>query len=116
YLHDAIIHRISPKDRAFLIELQLDTPPRSILTFRYRLLRPVEVNKESLPPAGRSKGGAVQWLYAEIERLSREDVLRSPSASSWVRDEWLTQAENFDGEAGSKWPFWVHRILLGNGW
>ena len=34
----------------------------------------------------------------------------------WVKDEWLTQAENFDGQAASKWPFWVHHILLGNGW
>jgi hypothetical protein len=116
YLHDAIIYRIGQKDRSFLIDLQLDTPPHSFLTFRYRLLRPAEINKESLPPAGRSKGPAVQWLYAEIERLSREDVLRSPFASTWVKDEWLTQAENFDGETGSKWPFWVHRILLGNGW
>jgi hypothetical protein len=116
YLHDAVIHRIGQKDKFFLIELQLDTPPRSFLTFRYRLLRPAEVNKEALPPAGRSKGAAVLWRYAEIEQQFRDDLLQSPCASTWVKDEWLTQAEEFDGKAGSKWPFWAHRILLSNGW
>jgi hypothetical protein len=116
YLHDSNVHRIGRKDRFFLIELQLDTPPRSFLTFRYRLLRPAEVNKESLPPACRSKGSAVDWLYSEVERLSVEEVLCSPSAATWVNDEWLTRAEQFDAEAGSTWPFWVHRILLSNGW
>ncbi len=116
YLHDASILRIGRKDRFFLIELQLDTPPRSFLTFRYRLLRPVEVNKESLPPGCRSRGPAVDWLYAEVERLSVEEVLRSPFAATWVKDEWLTQADQFNDETGSTWPFWAHRILLSNGW
>jgi hypothetical protein len=116
YLHDATIHRIAQKDRYFLIELQLDTPPRSFLLFRYRLLRPAEVNKEALPPSCRSKGSEVDWLYAEVERLSREEVLGSPFAATWVKDDWLAQAEQFDRKAGAEWPFWVHRILLSNGW
>jgi hypothetical protein len=116
YLHDAVIHRIGQKDRSFLMELTLDTPPHSFLTLRYRLLRPAEVNKESLPPACRSKGATVRWLYAEVERLSREEVLGSPYASTWVKDDWLTQADHFGSEAGSSWPFWAHRILLSNGW
>jgi hypothetical protein len=87
YLHDATIHRIAQKDRYFLIELQLDTPPRSFLLFRYRLLRPVEVNKEALPHSCRSKGSEVDWLYAEVERLTSEEVLRSPFAATWVKDD-----------------------------
>jgi hypothetical protein len=116
YLHDALIHRIGRKDRFFLIELQLDTPPRSFLTLRYRLLQPVEIHRESLPPSSRSQGAAVQWLYAEVERLSREEVLRSPSSSTWINNKWLTQAATFDEEVDRDWPFWAHRILLSNGW
>jgi hypothetical protein len=116
YLHDSSIQRIGQNDRFFSIELQLDTPPRSFLTFRYRLLRPAQVNKEALPPACRSKGAAVHWLYAEIEQLSREEVLGSATAATWVRDEWLAQADGFDRGTEATWPFWVHRILLSNGW
>jgi len=116
YLHDAVIHRIAEKDRSFLIELQLDTPPRSLLVFRYRLLRPAEVNKEALPPACRSKGPEVDWLYAEVEQLSSDQILASPQASTWVKDEWLTQAQSGNGKADAPWPFWAHRILLSNGW
>jgi hypothetical protein len=116
YLHDATIHRIAQKERYFLIELQLDTPPRSFLLLRYRLLRPVETNKEALPLSCRAKGPEVDWIYAEVERLSSEEVLRSPFAASWVKDDWLAQAEHAEGTAGSEWPFWVHHILLSNGW
>src|SRR4051794_12681252 len=49
YLHDSAIYRIGQNDRFFAIELQLDTPPHSFLTVRYRLVRPAQVNKESLP-------------------------------------------------------------------
>src|SRR5262245_53416033 len=92
YLHDAAIHRIGQKDKYFLIELQLDTPPRSFLTFRYRLLRPAEINREALRPECRTRGVQVDWLYAEIEQLSVEEVLASPSAADWVQDAWLSQA------------------------
>jgi hypothetical protein len=116
YLHDAVIHRIGQNDKFFRIDLQLDTPPRSLLTFRYRLLRPAEVCKEALPPEVRARGAEVDWLYDEVERLSVEEVLASPVAAAWVKDEWLAQAESFDEKPGSVWPFWVHRILLRNGW
>jgi hypothetical protein len=116
YLHDAIIHRIGQKDRIFLVELQLDTPPHAFLTLRYRLLRPAVVNKESLPRACRSQGPAVEWLYSEIRRLSKEEILGSTYASTWVKDEWLVQAENSATGATSGWPFWGHRVLLSNGW
>jgi hypothetical protein len=116
YLHDAAIHRIARKERVFLIELRLDTPPRSFLTLRYRLLRPSEINKESLPTACRRKGDGVEWLYAEIERLTPEEVLSSPRASTWVQDTWLDQARTFDEASGGKWPFWEQHVLLSNGW
>jgi hypothetical protein len=116
YLHDAAVHRVSQKDRFFLIELQLDTPPRSFLTFRYRLLRPVQIDKESLPPSCRAKGAAVDWLYAEVEQATAEEVLRSPQTSTWVKDEWLAAARASERDASLEWPFWVHRILLSNGW
>jgi hypothetical protein len=116
YLHDSAVYRIGQNDRAFLIELQLDTPPHSLLTVRYRLLRPAEVNKESLLPAGRSQGTAVRWLYAEVERLTTEQVLDSATAATWVKEEWLAQADRSNGEIETTWPFWVHRVLLSNGW
>jgi hypothetical protein len=116
YLHDAAIHRIAQKERVFLIELQLDTPPRSFLTLRYRLLRPVEIDRASLPVACRSKGPGVAWLYGEIEQFTPEDVLSSPCTSTWVQDTWLDQARASGREPGARWPFWEHRILLSNGW
>src|SRR4051812_11641483 len=54
YLHDSAVLRIGQNDRSFLIDLQLDTPPHSFLTFRYRLLQPATINKEALPALGRS--------------------------------------------------------------
>src|SRR5260370_35153700 len=45
YLHDATIHQIGQKDRFFFIELRLATPPRSLLSFLYRLLLPAETNQ-----------------------------------------------------------------------
>jgi hypothetical protein len=116
YLHDAVIQRMGQKDKVFLIELRLDTPPRSLVTLRYRLLRPAEVNKDALPPACRSKGPAVEWLYSEVEPLTREEVLSSPQASTWVKDQWLARGRELDPEASAKWPFWCHRALLSNGW
>jgi hypothetical protein len=116
YLHDATIHRVAQKDRFFLIELQLDPPPHSFLTFRYRLLCPAEINKEALPPACRSRGSQVEWLYAEIEQVGVEEVLACPATSRWVNDEWLTQARIPAQKSDSEWPFWNHRVLLSNGW
>src|SRR5690348_8238272 len=49
YLHDAQVLRLAEKHKVFLIDLQLDTPPRSLVSFRYRLLRPAELNREALP-------------------------------------------------------------------
>jgi hypothetical protein len=57
-----------------------------------------------------------QSSHAQIERLPSEEVLGSPFASTWVKDDWLVQAESRNGEAHSTWPFWTHRILLSNGW
>src|SRR4051812_47260626 len=56
YLHDARVHTLAQRDHFFLITLRLDTPPHSLLTFRYRLLCPAEINREALPDALRSPG------------------------------------------------------------
>jgi len=116
YFHDATIYRIGQRDRFFLIELKLDTPPKSYLTFRYRLLCPVDINQQALPPVCQSGGSTVGWLYSEIDRLTLEEVLLSPRTSDWVKADWLDQLQEPEAARKVPWPFWCHRILLSNGW
>ena len=86
YLHDALIRAMGQRGNAFVIVLQLDTPPRSLITFTYDLLSEPIIQKETLPPEHCGTGSTVAWEYDEIEM-----VQGAP-------------------------PTWRQSILLGNGW
>jgi hypothetical protein len=53
YLHDASVLSIGRRARAFVLVLQLDTPPRSILTFTYDLVSEPVINEGALPTQAR---------------------------------------------------------------
>jgi hypothetical protein len=72
YLHDAAVLGMGRRGAAFLLVLQLDTPPGSILTFTYDLLSEPVVHAEVLPPGSRMGGLLPLWQYNEIERLKSE--------------------------------------------
>jgi hypothetical protein len=86
YLHDAIIHGMGKRGQTFVIILQLDTPPQSILTFAYNLVEDPIIIKDALPPQLCGSGSEVDWQYEEIEMI--------PGAP----------------------PTWKLSVLLGNGW
>ena len=86
YLHDAKVRDIGRSDGTFVIVLQLDTPPHSLLTFTYELVEPSQVDPQVLPEAARSRGELVEWQYDEIEKIPGEP------------------------------PTWRQSILLSNGW
>jgi hypothetical protein len=86
YLHDAEIRGMGRRDGTFVIFLQLDTPPHSLLTLTYELVGPPRIEPQSLPEAARSRGELVEWQYDEIEKV-----------------------------AGGP-PTWQQSILLSNGW
>src|SRR5271166_2896518 len=48
-LHDAVIRGMGQEGRSFVIVLQLDTPPHSLLTFSYDLIGDPVIDKEALP-------------------------------------------------------------------
>jgi hypothetical protein len=72
YLHDAVIHGMGQERRSFVIVLQLDTPPHSLLTFTYDLVDDPAIDREALPADCRSTGPVVDWQYDEIERVPGE--------------------------------------------
>ncbi len=86
YLHDAVVQSMGQKGDTFLIVLQLDTPPRSLLAFTYDLVKPPDIDRPALPSGLRGQGGIVEWRHDEIERVP--------------------------GEA----PTWIQSILFSNGW
>jgi hypothetical protein len=86
YLHDATVQGMGRRDGAFIIILQLDTPPRSLLTFTYDLTEEPHIDPEALPQGARSRGAAVDWLYDELEKVPGQP------------------------------PTWRQCILLSNGW
>jgi len=69
YLHDAIIRGMGRRGQFFVIILQLDTPPQSILTFKYDLVEDPIIVKDSLPETVCGIGSAVDWQYDEIEMV-----------------------------------------------
>ena len=86
YLHDAMIFGLGERENSFVILLQLDTPPNSLLTLTYDLVdRPI-VEKAVLPPRLCTPNYHVEWQYDEIEQ---------PPGTV---------------------PTWVQSILLSNGW
>jgi hypothetical protein len=74
YLHDAVIRGMGQEGRSFVIVLQLDTPPHSLLTFTYDLVDDPVIDREALPADYRSTGPVVDWQYDEIERVPGEPV------------------------------------------
>jgi hypothetical protein len=86
YLHDAVIRGMGREGNSFVIILQLDTPPQSILTLTYDLLSEPEIRQNTLPAELCARGTAVDWQYDEIEMVP--------------------------GEA----PTWRQAVLLSNGW
>jgi hypothetical protein len=86
YLHDAIIRAMGRRGQFFVIVLQLDSPPQSILTFTYELTLDPRIVKNTLPPEYSGTGTMVDWQYDEIEMVAGET------------------------------PTWRQSILLNNGW
>jgi hypothetical protein len=86
YLHDAIVRSMGYREDQFVIVLQLDTPPRSLLTFTYHLIEPPRINPNVLPEEACSRGDIIEWQYDEIEKVQDES------------------------------PTWRQSILLSNGW
>jgi hypothetical protein len=69
YLHDSVIRGMGQRDLTFVIVLQLDTPPRSLLTFTYDLIDPPTITKGVLPPQLCGAGQVVDWQYDEMEMV-----------------------------------------------
>jgi hypothetical protein len=86
YLHDAIVRSMGYQGDRFVIVLQLDAPPRSLLTFTYHLVELPRIDPYVLPEAARSQGDIVEWQYDEIDKVHGE------------------------------LPTWRQSILLSNGW
>jgi hypothetical protein len=86
YLHDAVVRGMGTRAQFFVVILQLDTPPQSILTFTYDLVEEPVIIKDALPPECRGTGPIVDWQYNEIEMVAGDP------------------------------PTWQESLLLGNGW
>jgi hypothetical protein len=71
YLHDAVIRGMGQRGRWFIIMLQLDTPPESLLTFTYDLVEEPVIDQAALAPQHCSTGD-VEWQHDEVERLPGE--------------------------------------------
>lgn len=85
-LHDAAIRGMGLRDGQFVIMLQLDMPPHSLVTCTYSLVDEPVIAQDVLPAEYRSTGAQVEWQYDEIEKV--------------------------DGQP----PTWRQSILLSNGW
>jgi hypothetical protein len=77
YLHDARIRGMARQGNAFLITLQLDTPPQSLLTFTFDLLQEPAIQAGLLPPT-LSQADA-EWLYDEWEKVEGDSPTWSMS-------------------------------------
>jgi hypothetical protein len=86
YLHDADVHGIGVTEGQIVFYLQLDTPPQSLLTFRYDLVEEPRIVRDVLPENLRDKSVIKQWQYDEVELV------------------------------GGAPPTWRQSILLSNGW
>lgn len=86
YLHDAVLHGMGRQGHLFFIVLQLDTPPRSLLTFHYDLVDDPTIIPDALSADLRNQHAMVQWQYDEIEMVPGDP------------------------------PTWRQSILLSNGW
>jgi hypothetical protein len=86
YLHDATVQGMGRRNGAFVIVLQLDPPPHSLLTFTYDLTEEPHIDPQALPEGAGSTGPVVEWLYDELEKVPGHP------------------------------PTWRQSILLSNGW
>ena len=78
-LHDAKIQAMGKQGRAFVITLQLDNPPHSLVTFTFSLLDEPVINTSALPPELCSTGHVIEWQYDELELVPGE-----PPSWSWA--------------------------------
>jgi hypothetical protein len=85
-LHDAAIRGMGLRDGQFVIVLQLDAPPHSLVTLTYSLADEPAIAEDVLPAEYRSTGAQVDWQYDEIEKVGGEP------------------------------PTWRQSIVLSNGW
>jgi hypothetical protein len=67
YLHDARVLSMGRRDETFVISLQLDVPPKELLTLTYTLIGPPEINKKPFEDGQNTP--APWWLYEEIEQV-----------------------------------------------
>ena len=67
YLHDAVVLGMGRQGNAFVLVLQLDTPPHSLLTFTYDLVGEPVIRTDVLPPELRTPPEHVEWMYDEVE-------------------------------------------------
>lgn len=86
YLHDARVRGMGKQGSSFVIILQLDTPPHSLLTFTFDLIDEPAIDTAALPRELCSTGEIVEWQYDELEL------------------------------GGGESPTWFWTILLSNGW
>src|SRR5438445_166855 len=56
YLHDAVIQGMGFQGNSFVIIVQLDTPPQSIITFTYDLVDEPSIMRDTLPSEHRYTG------------------------------------------------------------
>lgn len=86
YLHDAVIRGMGQRGHSFIIMLQLDTPPESLLTLTYELVQDPVIDRAALAPEHCSTSSIVDWQYDETEQIAGEPAT------------------------------WAQTILFGNGW
>ncbi len=86
FLHDAVICGMGRHDSSFLIMLQLDHVPYSLVIFTYDLVGEPTIKKGVIPPEDCTPENHVEWQYDELERVSGDPAT------------------------------WVQSILLSNGW
>jgi hypothetical protein len=65
YLHDAVVLGMGCEDNFFIVVLQDDAPPNSLLMVRFVLAAKPTIDREALPPQHRSP--QPRWLHEEIE-------------------------------------------------
>jgi len=86
HLHDAMIRGMGRRDGTFVIMLQLDAPPHSLLTISYNLVEEPVIREAVVAPECRSSAAQVEWQYDEVDRVASQP------------------------------PTWRQSILLSNGW
>jgi hypothetical protein len=86
YLHDAEVRDMAKLGSSFIITLQLDTPPQSLLTFTFDLVQEPVIQKGVFPPELCGTASVAEWMYEEWEKV------------------------------GGDPPIWAVSILLSNGW